>query len=311
MKKVAIILSSYNGEKYLSEQLTSLAQQESVELTLFVRDDGSTDQTRELLETADFSFKKQLFFEQNVGFERSFMEAVLKVPSADFDYFAFCDQDDIWDANKLALAITTIDQEAVPGQAILYAANQRIVDEHGHWIRDEADKLNAITKESSLLALNQRGCVMVWNRPLQNHLQASYQLIRGDKLIPAHDTWITVLAYAVGKVYLDSQITMSYRVSTHNTAGSYIGRFDRITYILKKVADVWHKRQNQKMRIAHQLNRYLVQQNLAQTYLDDFLQLESDYGQRLSYLFGKSTYFKGMSIKWRLLSKVLIIIGRI
>lgn len=310
-KNIAVILSTYNGERFLTEQLASLAAQKDVSLTLYVRDDGSSDSTRDLLENFQApTIQKVLFFEENVGFERSFMEATLKVDLEAHDYFAFCDQDDIWDAQKLSLAIQVIEQSH-SDSPFLYASNQRIVDENGEWIRDEADKNQLITKESSLLALNQRGCVMVWNRPLQKHLQKSYQRVQDEAFIPAHDTWITVLAYATGQVYLDSSITMSYRVSTHNTAGSYIGLVGRGRYIWKKIKDVLTKRQFQKTKVATLLEAYLEQEGLDRHHVQTFLEAGQSWSAKAQLLFGKPDYFRGMSYKWQLLSRVLILVGRI
>lgn len=310
-KNIAVILSTYNGERFLTEQLASLVAQEDVNLTLYVRDDGSSDLTHDLLENFQApTIQKVLFFEKNVGFERSFMETVLKVASDQHDYFAFCDQDDIWDSNKLSLAIQTIEQASIYSP-FLYASNQRIVDETGEWVRDEADKNQLITKESSLLALNQRGCVMVWNRPLQEHLQKSYHMMQDEVFIPAHDTWITVLAYATGQVYLDSSITMSYRVSTHNTAGSYVGLVGRWCYIWKKIKDVLFKHQFQKTKVASLLEAYLEQEGLERHYVQTFLAAGQGWSAKRQLMFSKPDYFRGMSYKWQLLSKVLILVGRI
>ena len=82
MKKIAVILSTYNGEKYLKEQMDSLLSQEGVDITLFVRDDGSTDRTVEIIQSYSDKMDILLFTESNVGFERSFRAAVLKTEGA-------------------------------------------------------------------------------------------------------------------------------------------------------------------------------------------------------------------------------------
>ncbi len=96
MNNVAVLLSTYNGEKYLRELLDSVFNQKDVNLTLFVRDDGSSDKTVQILE----KYKKKGFpidiscGRGNLGFGKSFATLIQNAPST-FDYYACCDQDDI------------------------------------------------------------------------------------------------------------------------------------------------------------------------------------------------------------------------
>ncbi|MHC5923958.1 glycosyltransferase, partial [Streptococcus pyogenes] len=93
MIKVAVAMSTYNGEKYLKEQLDSLFEQKKVDLTLFVRDDLSTDKTVEILSQYNGKLIRVDNNSTNLGVGCSFMETLYRV-GTDFDYFAFCDQDD-------------------------------------------------------------------------------------------------------------------------------------------------------------------------------------------------------------------------
>ncbi|CQR24517.1 cell wall biosynthesis glycosyltransferase [Streptococcus varani] len=311
MKKVAVILSTYNGEKYLREQMESLLSQTNVDITLFVRDDGSKDRTEDILLEYSNRINILLYKEKNLGFERSFMEAVLKTQGSTFDYYAFCDQDDIWYADKLSTGIDYIESKG-NSQPFLYCSNQQIIDEEGHFVRDEEDKQDTISKQSSLFALNQRGCVMIWNDLLHLHLVDSYQMIRKSDFIPAHDTWITVLAYAVGQVYIDNAKTMGYRVSTHNTAGSYIGLAGRIKYVWKKLGTVYNKRKHQRAQISHLLLSYL--ESLPESdsaYIRTFLDAQTSFFKAAGFVFSSKPYFRGMSKKWVYLTKFLILFRRI
>lgn len=311
MKKIAVILSTYNGEKYLKEQMDSLLSQEGVDITLFVRDDGSTDRTVEMIQSYSDKMDILLFTESNVGFERSFRAAVLKTEGASFDFYAFCDQDDIWYKDKLIKGINYIESQGNDAP-IIYCSNQQIIDEQGQFIRDEEDKQNKITKESSLFALNQRGCVMVWNDSLHTHLKASYQMMNTNEFIPAHDTWITILAYALGQVYVDNSRTMGYRVSTHNTAGSYIGLTGRIGYIWKKLGTVSQKRKYQRTQLSQLLLSYLETVPASDSdYIRAFLKSQSSFIQSSKFAFSSHRYFQGMSKKWVILTKLLILCRRI
>jgi glycosyltransferase involved in cell wall biosynthesis len=92
----SVVMTTYNGEKYLQRQLESIAQQSSQPLELIVRDDASKDATVEILRkfqsTVAFEVVVQVN-EKNVGFRENFMEAIRQARG---EIIAFCDQDDIW-----------------------------------------------------------------------------------------------------------------------------------------------------------------------------------------------------------------------
>ena len=104
--KVLILVSTYNGEKYLPEQLDSLYAQEGVDIHILVRDDGSKDNTIGILKNYQGSKGKMTIIEgENIGAGQSFLalinEATTNYP--DYDYYAFCDQDDVWYGNKVVI----------------------------------------------------------------------------------------------------------------------------------------------------------------------------------------------------------------
>ena len=99
MNKIFILLSTYNGEKYLKEQLDSLFSQNYKDFKLIVRDDGSTDKTKEILNSYDIELLSSC---ENLGVKKSF-ETLLKYAyeNSDAEYFMFCDQDDVWNNDKI------------------------------------------------------------------------------------------------------------------------------------------------------------------------------------------------------------------
>ena len=132
--KVAVILSVYNGEKFLSELLDSIKCQEGVEIFLYIRDDESTDNSRELIKLFVENNINVINIEDNQGnlgpassFHRILQFAVASGPH---QFFAFCDQDDIWLPQKLTSAISKIQnhEESIPAlycSAITYFDNQK------------------------------------------------------------------------------------------------------------------------------------------------------------------------------------------
>ena len=100
MKTIAILLSTYNGGKYLEDQLCSLVSQSAEKFHIYIRDDGSNDNTKEIILKFIQRYKNCTLLESNnnLGAANSFMEMLLQVKA---DYYMFCDQDDIWLKDKI------------------------------------------------------------------------------------------------------------------------------------------------------------------------------------------------------------------
>ena len=98
-KKVAVLLSTYNGEKYVGAQIHSILTQNYKNIEIVVRDDGSKDKTVEIIKEYMQKYSNIVLHQgENLGFIKSFFE-LLKYEDA--DYYAFADQDDIWLPNKI------------------------------------------------------------------------------------------------------------------------------------------------------------------------------------------------------------------
>ena len=104
LPSILVILSTYNGEKYISKQIDSIFAQKGVDVTCYIRDDGSSDGTVRCIENLQKRYPKLLLEKgQNEGWRKSFMDALYACGDADF--YAFSDQDDIWFENKLERAV--------------------------------------------------------------------------------------------------------------------------------------------------------------------------------------------------------------
>lgn len=102
-KTVAVLMATYNGERFLREQLDSLLNQKDVTVKILVRDDNSKDSTVSILEEYKSKSLLQWYTGEHLGVEKNFLDLLRHAPEA--DYYAFCDQDDVWDDNKLSVAI--------------------------------------------------------------------------------------------------------------------------------------------------------------------------------------------------------------
>ena len=107
-------MSTYNGECFLREQIESLLKQNNEDITILVRDDGSSDKTVGILEEYEKSGQLQAYSGRNLKPARSFMELIDKAHIEEYDYYAFSDQDDIWLPDKVHVAVQAIQKYDVP-----------------------------------------------------------------------------------------------------------------------------------------------------------------------------------------------------
>lgn len=236
---VCVLMSTYNGEKYIKEQIDSILSQEGVNIKLVVRDDGSTDRTCSIIK----EYKSiELIEAVNLGCELSFMELLHMNVKADF--FAFADQDDIWQKDKIHVAISHLDED-IPS---LYACNLLVVDHDG---KNEEIMLSNKQIEytrgmmSDYILYNMHGCVLVWNGKLHSLLRE----YKPTKKV-AHDLWVNALANLFGTVYLDSAPHIKYRLHTNNVSGY---SEDSISRFKKALRLYWGKNRRQQSVFAQEL----------------------------------------------------------
>lgn len=221
--KVQILMSTYNGEAYLQEQIDSILAQktklgkEKIELSLLIRDDGSLDGTVEILEEYGKKFPQITYIEgRNIGACKSFFRLMQKADS-DADYIAFSDQDDVWNENKIRRAVSGLKkQENIPA---MYAGDLEIVNEKLETIRiSENTGRNFRPSFGNALIENIcTGCTIVINKKL-------YQMVM--KTVPQkaymHDWWLYMTASCFGKVIYDKKPYIKYRQHESNTVGSAV-----------------------------------------------------------------------------------------
>lgn len=215
MITVAILMSTFNGEKYLKEQIDSILNQKcNFKFDLFVRDDGSTDNTLSILES--YSKHKGITYykaKKNLGAARSFLTLLKDI--SEYDFYAFSDQDDVWNENKLQNAIDIIKSEKEPA---LYCSNCELVDNKLKYLgRNVHRKQPTFNLESVLcLASCAQGCTSVLNERLAMVLR-KYPL---PETIIMHDSLLTILCMLIdGHVFYDHNSSMQYRMHSSNVFG--------------------------------------------------------------------------------------------
>lgn len=213
MKRVLVLMSTYNGEKYLAEQIDSILQQQGVKVYLLARDDGSHDSTFKILEKYSLQHDNiKCVKGENVGFIHSFSKLVCMAANTDdFDCYAFADQDDIWYPNKLVTAVNALQLD--DSKPMLFASNCMLVDSQGNDIRQLRDAALHYRKGNSLYSGSVQGCSMVFNK-------TAIRLYA--KHIPSttyHDTWMLYVCAIFGKVVYDATPLFAYRIHSNNALG--------------------------------------------------------------------------------------------
>ena len=217
MDRVAVLMSTYNGEKFLAEQIESILAQEGVEITLFIRDDGSTDQTIRIIREFSQKHSEIVFMEgKNVGVGNSFMQLVYGAGEA-FDFYGFSDQDDVWLPQKVRQAVESIRGYTIP---VLYCSNQLLVDKEGARIGMRHERM-VDTSFCQILCNNQiSGCTMLWNASLQRLLtDAQRRPSEGLLRKRIHDVWVAMVASVTGKIVYDENACILYRQHENNVVG--------------------------------------------------------------------------------------------
>lgn len=215
--KVNILLSTYNGERFLEEQIRSIQAQTYTDWTLFIRDDGSTDGTVALIQQFVKEDQRIEFINENdrrnLGVIKSF-HTLLMYQKADFYFFS--DQDDRWLKDKLALTLEKAKEEDTSQPLMIYT-DLKVVTQDLEVIYESMIRTQSHHANTQLVQELTENTV-TGGTSLINHALA--ELWKGDEEIVMHDWYLALLAAAFGKlVYIDVP-TQLYRQHSDNVLGA-------------------------------------------------------------------------------------------
>lgn len=229
---VQILLATFNGENFLDEQLASLFAQTQQDFEILAADDGSTDGTVALLDrwAQRHSGRLHLLFTDRVGGPvRNFMRLVAESKAR---YAMFCDQDDVWMAEKLStqLAVMQEMEARCPGLPLLIHTDLRVVDAELRVLAESfvaSQHLDPVNNRlRDLLFQNTvTGCTAMLNAALVKQVVAAEV---SDVVM--HDWWCALVACAFGRIHYVNTPTVLYRQHGENTVGAtvpYLGHFAR------------------------------------------------------------------------------------
>ena len=204
MPNLYILLSTFNGEKYLEELLQSVLSQSYSHFQFWIRDDGSIDNTLSILqEYAALDNRIVVQSGPNIGVQSSFHSLLRSLEDAR-GFYAFCDQDDIWGVQKLEVAMNAITGSARP-ESTLYFARLSCVDSNNRYLYDTVlprtpGIYNALVENSAI------GCTCVFGHSLR------IDFLRGNPMhMIMHDWWLYLCAASNGDLIYDEVPRIRYR----------------------------------------------------------------------------------------------------
>lgn len=224
--QVAILLCTFQAQRFLADQLQSIKAQHWQAWKLWVSDDGSTDQTLGILEHHRTEWGAQHLHVQPgpcKGSTANFLSLACH-PDINADGFAFCDQDDLWHPDKLARAMRWL--QTVPANTpALYCSRTVLVDEHNQPIGHSHLFEHPPGFRNALVQSIAGGNTMVFNRAARELLLAAGPAVEAI----THDWWTYMLVTGSGgRVHYDPEPTLRYRQHGQNQFGSNISVADQL-----------------------------------------------------------------------------------
>jgi glycosyltransferase involved in cell wall biosynthesis len=219
---ITILMATYNGERYVSEQLDSLMLQTEQNFVVRIQDDCSTDETYSILCDYAAKYPEKIYVQmsqENSGSAKwNFLNMMVAYSD---DYIMLCDQDDVWLPSKITVTLKTMqamEQEHGSQTPILVHTDLRVVDDQLHVIGESLNQMLDLRMEYGVLSSQSvqntvTGCTAMYNKALA-------KLIRIPQFCIVHDWWLGLIAICFGeKAYLPEK-TLLYRQHGANSVGA-------------------------------------------------------------------------------------------
>lgn len=273
MKKIQVLMSTYNGERYLMEQLNSILEQEGkIDIKILVRDDGSTDNTIRILKEFEKKGKLRWYSGKNLGPAKSFIDLIKNSDEADF--YAFSDQDDYWEKNKLITAINHISKTKIKTGRIYYSAlnlvNENLEFKKKTVFNEKIDFKKGIVRNQAT------GCTMVFDNYVRNFINNF-----NFDYVGMHDSLLYRLALTFDwYIFRDDNSYIKYRQHSNNVLGM---SYNRLNDYKKKI------------------KRFFSDEPEASLIAEELLRLPNISKEKIEYLNILSTYKRSIKNKIKLL----------
>ncbi len=240
-RSVAVLMAVCDGELFLAQQLASLASQKSVRVDLWISDDGSRDASADVIRQAAETWtlgRVQLVDGPRSGFAENFRSLIARA-DIEADFYAFCDQDDVWDEDKLAHAVEWLHTQA-PGHPALYCSRTRIVSADGETIGQSPLFPRAPSFRNAIVQSIAGGNTMVMNRAAREIVM---EASRRTGFV-SHDWWCyLIVSGAGGTVHYCPDPRIGYRQHDDNLVGqnnTWRARMSRLGFLIRGRFKDWN-----------------------------------------------------------------------
>ena len=241
--KILIMMATYNGEKYLREQLDSIINQTITDWELIIRDDNSLDRTVDIVKEYITRDKRIQLIQNDSDFHGAYYNFfglinAVRVQEKNYDFYMFADQDDIWDSNKLELLQNFYHEVHTQGPTMIYA-DMRIIDGKGEETSPSMNHLMGISYTNPITAYMAHkvyGCNTFFNYDLFSILPKIAN-DAAELVFLSHDNFITKVAALKGNVYFYPETVMGYRRYGSNVTSKHEYNF-KMSRILKRLSKV-------------------------------------------------------------------------
>lgn len=263
-KQIAIMMATYNGAKYIGEQIDSILRQTYQDWKLFIHDDCSNDATFQILQQYQEKYPKKIkvITDSSVigGSSEKNFAAIQKwvTNNHDFSYFMFADQDDFWFPNKIERSLYKMKESEKNDLPILVHTDLEVVDDNLNIINDSFFEYRALDVDVTelnriLIQNNITGCTMLWNRSLNNLLDLN------SNAVAMHDWWISLVAASFGKIVCLKEPTIKYRQHGGNVVGAT--QVNTLGFIIKRLLGNSHVKETLKLSFEQAESFLKVYQN--------------------------------------------------
>lgn len=231
-EKVDVLIATYNGEKYVKEQIDSVLNQTYKNIHIIISDDCSKDSTREVLKEYENNDKITIYYqENNLGYVRNFEFLLRKVES---NLYMLCDQDDFWKEEKIEKAVEKLEKENLD----LVFGDLEVVDKDLNTIYDSFNKYMKLDRKINK-CINSYKLEYLYNCVTGCTILSKKSFL--DKILPLpvnskhmlHDYWIGVIVSLYGKIGYIEDKYIKYRQHGNNQVGT-----DKISHGFNKLSKV-------------------------------------------------------------------------
>ena len=299
---ICVMLASYNGEKFIQEQIDSILRQEGVIIKLVIRDDGSKDNTLQIIDKYSNNKSIKIVKGQNIGPANNFYK--LLGDAYESDFYAWSDQDDIWDVDKLLNSVNKIAKFSTDKPALYYSAS-RTVDINKKLLGIIGESSPSLTYGAALIRSNAQGSTFVFNNALMR--VARLYTPEFKKCAILHDAWLHRVCLAVdGVVVHDSIPHMSYRIHGSNVLAKLPSNKlkDRLITFFSNGTINYHSKVANQLLVGY--GQYMSEDNYRLTY--DLANYRDQIASKMRVLF--SSRYKVGVLKEDMIFKIRVLFNR-